>query len=84
MANDNNKSIYGTAEYYESEVNKALARAKAINARLSELLTTHDSVDSVFIYELTELMKRTGSLGSSIAFNKGERDEKLLDSQISD
>ncbi len=83
MANDNNKSIYGTAEYYTQEVNKALARAKAINVRLSELLATHDGVDSVFLFEMAELMKRTGSLGSSIAFNRGERDEKLLDSQLS-
>jgi hypothetical protein len=84
MANDNNKSIYGTAKYYENEVNKALARAKAINVRLSELLATHGGVESVFLFEIAELMKRTGSLGSSIASNKGKRDEKILDSQLSD
>ena len=83
MANNNNNTVYGSPQYYEAEVKKALARAKAINVRLSKLLATHDCVDSAFLYEMTELMKRTGTLGSSSAFNRGERDEKLLDQELS-
>ena len=81
--NNNNNTVYGSPEYYEAEVKKALARAKAINVRLSKLLATHGGVESAFLYEITELMKRTGTLGSSIAFNRGERDEKLLDQELS-
>ena len=50
MANNNNNTVYGSPQYYEAEVKKALARAKAINVRHSKLLATHDSVDSAYIY----------------------------------
>ena len=77
-----NEARFGTPEYYKQEVSKALARAKVINERTGKLLATHGAVDSDHLYMLTELMKKMGSLGSSIAFNRGELDDKRIDEEL--